>query len=95
LASYPALYCIARSPNAWVVDNLPVVGGVVHWNVLFMSYAQDWEVEMMMSFYEQLYSTRVRQGEVDRVVWNLSKRRNFEVKTFYKALICHEAASFP
>jgi hypothetical protein len=29
------------------------------------------------------------------VVWILSKRRNFEVKTFYKALVCHEAASFP
>jgi len=29
------------------------------------------------------------------MVWNLSKRRNFEVKTFYKALVCHEAASFP
>jgi hypothetical protein len=48
-----------------------------------------------MSFFDQLYSTRVRHGEVDRVVWILSKRRNFEVKTFYKALVCHEAASFP
>jgi len=36
---YLALYCIARSPDAWVVDNLSVVGGMVHWNVLFMSYA--------------------------------------------------------
>jgi hypothetical protein len=52
-------------------------------------------VEMVMSFFDQLYSTRVRHGEVDRVVWNLSKRRIFEVKTFYKALVCHEAASFP
>jgi hypothetical protein len=67
-----------------VVNNLSVVGGVVHWNVLFTRYAQDWEVEveMVMSLYEQLYSIRVRHGEVDRVVWNLSKRRNFEVKTF-------------
>jgi hypothetical protein len=32
-----------------VVDNLSVVGGVVHWNVLFTRYAQDWEVEMVMS----------------------------------------------
>jgi len=31
----------------------------------------------------------------DRVVWNISKKRNFEVKTFYKALVCHEAAYFP
>jgi hypothetical protein len=50
---------------------------------------------MVMSFFVQLYSTWVRHGEVDRVVWNLSKRRNFEVKTFYKALVCHEAAYFP
>jgi hypothetical protein len=50
---------------------------------------------MVMSFYEQLYSIRVRYGEVDRAVWNRSKRRNFEVKNFYKALVCHEAASFP
>lgn len=33
---------------------------------------------MVLFFYEQLYSTRI--GEVDRLVWNLSKRRSFEVK---------------
>jgi D-hexose-6-phosphate mutarotase len=49
----------------------------------------------VMSFYEHLYSIRVRHGEVDRVVWNFSKMRNFEVKTFYKTFVCHEAASFP
>jgi hypothetical protein len=57
-------------------------------------YAQDWEVEMVISFYEQLYSSRIRLGEVDRLVWNISKKRNFEVKTFYKALVCHEVAYF-
>jgi hypothetical protein len=92
---YPALYTIARFPNAWVVDNLSVVGVVSQWNVLFTRYAQDWEVEMVMSFYEQLYSIRIRHGEVDRVEWNLSKKRSFAVKTFYKALVCHKAASFP
>jgi hypothetical protein len=92
---YPVLYSIARFPDAWVVDNLSVVGGVAHWNVPFTRYAQDWEVEMVISFYEQLYSIRIRHGEVDRVVWNLSKKRNFEVKTFYKALVCHETAYFP
>jgi len=53
------LYSIACFPNAWVVDNLSVVGGVAQWNVLFTRYAQDWEVEMVMSFYEQLYSIRI------------------------------------
>jgi len=92
---YPVLYSIALFPDAWVVDNLSVVGDVVHWNVLFTHYAQDWVVEMVMSFYEQLYSTRIRHGEADRVVWTLSKRRSFEVKTFYKVLVCHEAVTFP
>jgi hypothetical protein len=78
-----------------VVDNLSVVGGVAQWNVLFTRYAQDWEVEMVMTFYKQLYSIQIRHGEVDRVVWNLSKKMNFAVKTFYKALVCHEAAFFP
>jgi len=70
-----------------VVDNLSVVGGVAQWNVLFTRYAQDWEVEMVMTFYKQLYSIQIRHGEVDRVVWNLSKKMNFAVKTFYKALV--------
>jgi hypothetical protein len=39
LLSSFVLYCIARSLDAWVVDNLSVVGGVVHWNVLFTRYA--------------------------------------------------------
>jgi len=50
---------------------------------------------MMIFFYEQLYSIRIWYGEVDRVVWNLSKKRNFAVMTFYKALVCHEVAYFP
>jgi hypothetical protein len=78
-----------------VVDNLSVVDGVAHWNVVFTRYAQDWEVGMVLSFYEKLYSTRIRYGEVDRLVWNLSKRRSFKVKTFYRALACQEAFSFP
>jgi hypothetical protein len=54
--SYPALFSIACSPDAWVVDNLSVVGGVAHWNVLFTRNVQNWEVEveMAMSFFEQL-----------------------------------------
>jgi hypothetical protein len=50
---------------------------------------------MAISFYEKLYTIRIRPEEVDRVVWNLSKKMNFEVNTFYKALACHEAAYFP
>jgi len=49
---YPVLYTLARFLDAWVVDNLSRLDGVAHWNVVFTGYAQDWEVEMVFSFYE-------------------------------------------
>jgi len=84
----------ARFKDPWVVDNLYVLDGVAHWNVVFMHLAQDWEVEMVLSLYEQLYSHQIRHGAVDRLVWSLSKRGHFEVKSFYKALASQEAFSF-
>jgi hypothetical protein len=50
---------------------------------------------MVLSFYEHLYSNWIRHEKVDRLVWNLSKRGSFEVKTFYRALANQEAVSFP
>jgi len=69
-----------------VVDNLFVLDGVAHWNVVFTRLAQNWEVEMVLFLYERLYSHRIRHGAIDRLVWSLSKRGHFEVKSFYKAL---------
>jgi len=77
-----------------VVDNLSVVDGVAHWNVVFTRLAQDWEVEMVISLYERLYSHRIRHGAVDRF-GSLSKRAHFKVKSFYKALASQEVVSFP
>jgi hypothetical protein len=92
---YPVLFSFARFQDAWVVDNLSVVDGVAHWNVFFKCYARDWEVDMVLSFYERLYSNQIRHGAVDKLVWNLSKRGIFQVKTLYRALASQEVVSFP
>jgi hypothetical protein len=63
-----------RNKAAMVVDNLAVHNGNIHWNVLFTRQLQDWEMEMVLSFFEWLYSTSIRQGEGDRLVWNPSTR---------------------
>jgi len=52
-------------------------------------------VEMVLSLYEQLYSHRIQHGAVDRLVCSPSKRGQFEVKSFYKALASQEVFSFP
>jgi len=64
-----------------------VHNGVIQWNVLFTRQIQDWEVDMVISFFDRLYSISARHGEGDRLVWNPSKKCFFEVRSFYKELI--------
>lgn len=51
-----------------------------HWNVIFTRPVQDGEVNVVFSFFEIMYSFRVRQGDVDKI-WSPSKRSKFEVKS--------------
>jgi len=66
---------------------LVVHNGVIQWNVLFTRQIQDWEMDMVFSFFDRLYSTSARHGEGDRLVWNPSKKGVFEVRSFYEELI--------
>jgi hypothetical protein len=50
---------------------------------------------MVLSFFARLYSHPIRHGAEDMLVWSLSKRGHFEVKSFYKALASQEGSSFP
>jgi hypothetical protein len=92
---FPVLYSIVRNKDATVVDNLVVHNGVTQWNVLFTRQIQDWEMEMILSFFERLYSTLVRHGQGDRLVWNPSKRGLFEARSYYEVLIRKNGPSFP
>jgi hypothetical protein len=77
------------------VDNLVAQNGVIQWNVLFMRQIQDWEMEMVLSFFAQLYSISVQHGKDDKLVWNSSKRCLFEVRSYYEVLIRKDGPSFP
>jgi hypothetical protein len=60
--SYPELYRIARTKEAWVSDNMQILNEEVHWNVQFFREAQDWEMEVVMAFYGKLYEIRCHVG---------------------------------
>jgi hypothetical protein len=47
--------------------------GIIQWNVIFTRLVQDWEVEVVVSFFERLYSFQLRQGDEDRIGWSLPK----------------------
>jgi hypothetical protein len=81
---FPALFSIVRNKDAMVVDNLAVHNGVIQWNVLFTRQIQDWEMDMVLSFLDRLYSISARHGEDNRLGWNPSKKGLFEVRSFYE-----------
>jgi hypothetical protein len=92
---FPALFSIVRNKDAMVGDNLAVHNGVIQWNVLFTRQIQDWEMDMVLSFFDRLYSISARHGEGDRLVWNPSKKGLFEVRSFYEELIRKDGPPFP
>jgi hypothetical protein len=77
-----------------VLDNMHIQDGVIMWNVIFTRLVEDWEMEMILSFFERLYSFQVRHEE-DRLIWSPSKRGQFEVKLFYKVLNSQAGHLFP
>jgi exonuclease III len=93
--AYPSLYRIARYKEAWVNDNFGWRNGVVEWNVIFIRSIQDWEMDMISTFFEMLYSCKISQGNADRLYWSPSKKGVFEVKSFYKILSNTAIGMFP
>jgi hypothetical protein len=93
--AFPSLYRIARYKEAWAKDNFIWRNGVVEWNVIFIRSIQDWEMDVISTFFERLYSFKLSQGNVDRIYWSPSKKGVFEVKSFYKVLSNPATKMFP
>jgi hypothetical protein len=41
---FPALFTIACAKEAWVEENMAIVDGAIHWNVMFIRQVHDWEL---------------------------------------------------
>jgi len=55
----------------------------------------DWELEFFISFFDQLYSIRLKQDRVDKLCLNSPKRQLFDVRTLYNVLIPHDNTPIP
>jgi hypothetical protein len=92
---FPALFTIACAKEAWVEENMVVVNGAIHWNVMFLRPVHDWELEEVSQFFELLYSQQIRHGGEDKICWIPSERKNFEVKSYYKMKVNLESVDGP
>jgi hypothetical protein len=72
--SFPDLFSIARCKDAWVADHMQFRKGNLQWNRFFNRSVHVWEKYLVSSFFELLYSIRLRQGGEDNICWIPSKR---------------------
>jgi hypothetical protein len=72
--AFPVLFGIACVKNAFVANNMEVLGGLNQWNVNFTREAHDWELEVFASFLQVLHSVRVRPGCEDKFVVDLLQK---------------------
>ena len=55
------LCSIARYKEVWVADHVKFSNGNLQWDISFTRQVLDWEVDLVTSFFDHLYSIRLRQ----------------------------------
>jgi hypothetical protein len=93
--TFPGLFNIARFREASIADNMEHSNGSIQWNIVFTRLLHDWEVETLVSFYNCLYSRKLRGVGEDKLWWIPSRKGTFEVRSFYRALSTQGPSSFP
>ena len=89
--SFPELYSIASSKDAWVSD-LWEDGG---WSPRFTGQLHDWELEEVQAFLGRLSAHPLSVEIDDAIVWLPTKDGAFFVKSFYSSLADRRVEPFP
>ncbi|RVW43982.1 DEAD-box ATP-dependent RNA helicase 17 [Vitis vinifera] len=93
--SFPSLFALAVSKDAWVKDVWRCNEGGGSWSPLFSRPFNDWELEEVCSFFVALNRKQIQQGVDDRVIWRETNCGKFSVKSLYKSLVSGHPISFP
>jgi hypothetical protein len=70
-----------------MADHLDLSSASHQWNVNFLRAAHNWEVDLFTSFFNLLYSFKLRWGGEDKLCWVPSKRGLFDVRSYYNVLV--------
>ena len=89
------LYSIVCVKDVLETDSLELSNDSPKWNVSFIIVVHDWEVDAFASFFNLLYSFRLRQKDEDKLLWDSPKRGKFGIRLFYNKLVPHNSTLFP
>ena len=77
-----------------MVDHMQFLNEYFRWSISFTRLVHDWEVDFV-TFFDLLYSNRLRQGGEDKLCWIPSNKRKFEVRLFYHVLSTLVGSTLP
>lgn len=79
---FPELFHIVSNKEASVVDYLQNSDDNILWDVTFFRTVQALELESLTSFINLIHSTKLGRSGEDKLCWNPSKCRVFEVESY-------------
>ena len=74
------------SPEATIDFVLMRQNGGVEWNVSFARNFNDWELDIVAAFLDQLYSHIPASNDNDGLWWQLKKTGVFDTSSFYTTI---------
>lgn len=89
------MFCIAQNKEALVTDNMNWHDGDLNWDAMFIKLLKNWEVGSLQLFLDILYSSKVNQGEENRLVWTHARRGVFAVQAYHWILNAGPSMYFP
>ena len=84
--SFPSLFSMSMSKNAWVSEVWNPVGDGDDWTPLFARAFHDWEIDLVERLLQKIHAFRVQREEEDIVIWTTSNDGAFSVKSLYSML---------
>ena len=97
--SFPSLFALAISKDAWVADVWNFEGKRGGWAPCFSRSFNDWEAERVKHLLLKIQTKRAYRDEKDRMIWMALRCWNFSVKSLYSTmepgtLYCSHRVSF-
>ena len=86
--TFPVVYEIATNREASVASSLERLGTEARrsWKVLLLRDPNDWETGVVDEFLHTLGSNLPQSEQGDRMIWKLSKKGDFDIRSFYDKL---------
>uniref|UniRef100_A0A2N9GN59 Reverse transcriptase domain-containing protein n=1 Tax=Fagus sylvatica TaxID=28930 RepID=A0A2N9GN59_FAGSY len=94
---FPTLYACSAQREVTIAAVLmrPAAGGPCEWNVTFGRDFNDWEIDLVVDFFQLLASKTPTNEGPDRLRWKGRKDGVFTSRSFYHALTDRPGVPFP